>query len=248
MKVMEAMKEYKVRSFYDIVEALREHPEWLEEIRRMVLTDELLNLPRKFDKFVENEFKPLARRLDRLEQKFDNFVENEFKPLARRVDRLEQDMKVLKQDVAVLKQDVKVLKQDVGELKGDSFERKIKEKIASYLGRFLRRIRPIDNTRLADLLDEAVDGGVISEEDKDQVLCADGVVKGKSRKDASEAWILFEISTVVDGHDVERAVERAEILQKAVKGAVIPAVIGRSYAIPIEEVKSKGVIAVVVSS
>ncbi len=244
---MEAMKEYRVRSFYDIVQALKEHPEWLEEIRRMVLTDELLNLPKKFDEFVENEFKPLAKRVDRLEQDV-KVLKQDVSVLKQDVKVLKQDVAVLKQDVAGLKQDVKVLKQDVGELKGDNFERKIKEKIASYLGRFLRRIKLIDNARLADLLDEAVDVGVISEEDKDQVLYADGVVKGKSRKDGGEAWILFEISTVVDGHDVSRAVERAEILQKAVKGVVIPAVIGKNYAIPVEEVKSKGVIAVVVSS
>jgi len=33
----------------DLLKALREHPEWLEELRRVVLTEELLQLPERFE-------------------------------------------------------------------------------------------------------------------------------------------------------------------------------------------------------
>ncbi len=36
------------RTVEDIVRALREHPEWLEEVRRLILTEELLQLPVQF--------------------------------------------------------------------------------------------------------------------------------------------------------------------------------------------------------
>ena len=36
------------RTLEDIVKALREHPEWLEEVRRLILTEELLQLPVQF--------------------------------------------------------------------------------------------------------------------------------------------------------------------------------------------------------
>ena len=36
------------RTLEDIVRALREHPEWLEEVRRLILTEELLQLPVQF--------------------------------------------------------------------------------------------------------------------------------------------------------------------------------------------------------
>jgi chromosome segregation ATPase len=36
------------RTVEDIVKALREHPEWLEEVRRLILTEELLQLPVQF--------------------------------------------------------------------------------------------------------------------------------------------------------------------------------------------------------
>jgi len=80
MKTMKKMKEYRVATIYDIIRALRENPEWLEEVRKLVLTDELLKLPKRFDDFVKHEFRPLVRR----------------------VDRIENDVRILKQDVAVL--------------------------------------------------------------------------------------------------------------------------------------------------
>ena len=67
------MAKYEVRTFADILRALREHPEWLEELRKVILTSELLELPKKVDE------------------------------LLRRVARLEEDVAVLKQDVAYLK-------------------------------------------------------------------------------------------------------------------------------------------------
>jgi chemotaxis methyl-accepting protein methylase len=45
------MKEYRISSFADLMQALRENPECLEELRRMVLTQELLELPKKFEEF-----------------------------------------------------------------------------------------------------------------------------------------------------------------------------------------------------
>lgn len=37
--------EHAVRTFRDLVQVLETHPEWRAELRRLVLTDELLTLP-----------------------------------------------------------------------------------------------------------------------------------------------------------------------------------------------------------
>ncbi|MCX8068951.1 MAG: hypothetical protein N2738_00440 [Thermodesulfovibrionales bacterium] len=70
------MQTYLITNFNDIIEALKENPEWREEMRKLVLTDELINLPKRFDNFIKDEFTPLK-----------------------------QDVAVLKQDVAALKGD-----------------------------------------------------------------------------------------------------------------------------------------------
>ncbi len=97
---------------------MRERPEWLEELRRIILTEELISLP----------------------QKFDTFIQKDFKPLKEKVEKIESDTEVLKQDIAVLKQDVAILKQDVADLKGDNFERNVRERAPSYFGRLIKRL------------------------------------------------------------------------------------------------------------
>jgi len=52
-KSMEEMKKTKIDSYWDLLSVLKEHPDWLEELRKLVLTDELMELPKKFDEFVK---------------------------------------------------------------------------------------------------------------------------------------------------------------------------------------------------
>jgi cell division protein FtsB len=102
---------FKIETFEDILRALRERPEWLEELRRLILTEELMALPQKFENFVQKEFKPLKEKVDK--------IEGDTEVLKQDVSILKQDVEVLKQDVAVLKEDVTVLKEDVAVLKED---------------------------------------------------------------------------------------------------------------------------------
>ncbi|WP_448587274.1 hypothetical protein [Thermocrinis sp.] len=58
---------FQVLTFADILRALKEHPDWLEEIRRIILTHELLEVPRKLDELIK-EFRELKERVIKLEQ------------------------------------------------------------------------------------------------------------------------------------------------------------------------------------
>jgi len=116
-EILKEMEKYPVLTFADIIRALRSHPEWLEELRKLILTEELLELPKKFDE--------LLKRVDRIEENIKEIkqdvgvLKQDVGVLKQDVDVLKQDVGVLKQDVGVLKQDVDVLKQDVGVLKQD---------------------------------------------------------------------------------------------------------------------------------
>jgi hypothetical protein len=94
----------------------------------MILTEELLALPGKF------------QRLD-----------GEF-------ERLEEEYKGVKGDV-------ETHKQDVAELKGDNFERKVRERAPSTFGRLIGKCRVLPIEELADILDDAVEKGIITEEE-----------------------------------------------------------------------------------
>lgn len=43
---------YKIETFEGILKALKEQPQWCEELRRLVLTDELLALPQRFERLL----------------------------------------------------------------------------------------------------------------------------------------------------------------------------------------------------
>ena len=198
----EVGKDYPILTFADILRALKEHPDWLEELRKLILTAELLELPKKVDE------------------------------LLKRVEKLEHDVEILKHDVAILKQDVEQLKKDVnylkgefGKFKGSDFERKIRDKYYAYFGRLLKKAKILQMEKLIDLIDEAEDKREISETERDYLLELDLVVKGKIRKTGKEVVLAVEISYSLYPEDVERAKKRAEILRKVLKTEVIPTVV-----------------------
>jgi len=219
---MEEMKKAKIRSYFDLISILRDHPDWLDELRKLILTEELINLPKKFDEFVKQ---------------YQNFIENEFKPLKQTVQKqgediavLKEDVAVLKEDVAVLKEDVGVLKSDVGDLKGDSFERKVRERAPSYFGKIIRKCKLISHIELANILDDALDAGIIGDDERDDALLCDVVVTGALRNNKErKVLIVAEVSVVVDKQDVERAASRTKVIEKCMGLPGIPVVIGKEH-------------------
>jgi predicted RNase H-like nuclease (RuvC/YqgF family) len=113
------------------LKALKEDPEFAAEVRALLLSEDLLNLPPKFDRMekkvdrieykvdkLEERQTRLEERQDRLEKKVDKLVE-EVAGLKQDVDILKKDVDTLKKDVDILKKDVDTLKKDVDILKKD---------------------------------------------------------------------------------------------------------------------------------
>ena len=57
---------FTVRDFRDLVALLEQHPEWRAELRRLVLTEELLALPQVVRELVDAQQRT-EQRLERLE-------------------------------------------------------------------------------------------------------------------------------------------------------------------------------------
>jgi cell division protein FtsB len=244
------LSSFKIETFDDILRALRERPEWLEELRRLILTGELIALPQKFENFVQMEFRPLKEKVDKIEVDTEVLkqdvavLKQDVAVLKQDVAVLKQDVAVLKQDVAVLKQDVAVLKQDVAELKGDNFERKVRERAPSYFGRLVRRCKVISFEGLAEILEDAFEKGLINEKERDEALNVDVVASGflKTEKE-KKVVIVGEVSIKADRVDVERAYERADIIGRALGLSTIAVVIGKeSTEGGIERAKELGVL------
>ena len=153
-----------------------------------MLTEDLLALPEQF-----------ARSRVETDLRFRELAEAQ-----RRTD----------ERLADLIQVVHGLSIDVGELKGDLLEMRYHTHAAAYLGRLFRRVRPLSTTELADLLDDAVEQNKLADAERDEILLADVVARGKHRETGAEVYVVVEVSWGVGPYDVERAVERARLLSK----------------------------------
>jgi hypothetical protein len=103
---------------------------------------------------------------------------------------------------------------DLERLKGSDLERRYRERAHAYFSRLLRRTHVLSGNELSRLLDEAVLQGQLTEEEADDVLQADVVVRGRRREDRAEVYLVVEVSWGVGLSDVQRASERAALLAR----------------------------------
>jgi hypothetical protein len=96
----------------------------------------------------------------------------------------------------------------------------------AYLSPIARRLRDVESGPLADLLDEAIDEGRMTDDDRNAIMRADIVLSGRRRQDGQEVYLVVEISGGIGLHDVERVVDRAVLLRKLGR-PVVPVVAGR---------------------
>lgn len=213
---------YKIETFEDLLRALRERRDWLEQLRALILTEELLDLPRKFEEFLQKEFRPLKVKVDT--------IEKDVGVLKNDVNILKNDVGILKKDVEILKKDVAILKDDVAELKGDNFERRVRERTPAYFGRIIRRCKIIQLEELVDMLDDAVESNLISEEERNDVLNIDVVMAGVLKEDKEKkVAVVAEVSWKVDRTDVERAFKRSRVIERVLGLPAISVVIGKEF-------------------
>ena len=71
-----------INTIDDLFEHLRNNPEWREELRKIALTTELIDLPRKFDEFVNKTFAEFVEetrtRMDTSDARFSEFANKTF--------------------------------------------------------------------------------------------------------------------------------------------------------------------------
>ncbi len=115
--------------------------------------------------------------------------------------------------------------EDLGKLKGDMMEIRYRDKAPAYFGSPLfRRVRAVPDHQVADWLEDAIERGEATWDDRKAVMSADLVVRG-ILPDGEEAYLLVEISWGIGVEDVERAVKQAAVLRKTGR-RVIPTVAG----------------------
>ena len=190
----------------DFLKALRNNPQWRDAVRAQILGDDLMELPAKFDAFVEQQ---TAQN-----QKFDAFVEEHrtthinidarfdridarFDRIDARFDRMEGDFGTIKGDFARSRtvQDARNIAYDIGlEFVRTLSSDELREMAGNTLPRDVGR-----SFRNADLVIEATDG-------------------------TGTRYIAMEVSFTADLRDCDRAIRNARLIEsftgKAAQAAV----------------------------
>ena len=184
---------------------MRDDPAWAKAVRSVLLSQELLKLP--------EEFAALTR----------NIKENA-ETVNRRLESLEAGQQRLEANQAQLQNTVDGMRGELGNLSGSFFQRRA----ANFADRVARRdfrlrqtslihhADQVEDSRLKPILDEAVDdaSNTFTENDAASVEQADAVIAGKAPDD-SDAYLVVEASITIVKDDVDRAEDRAELLQLA---------------------------------
>jgi hypothetical protein len=208
---------FNVEEFQDLIRLLQERPEWRADLRRLVLTDELLALPELVRELVQAQQRTEGR-VGRLEESVESLraeTERRFQELATAQLTLTRRIDDLREAVQTLGDRTYTLTTDVGELKGSDLERRYRERPFAYFQRLIRQAHTLSGDELNAILDRAVTAGQLTEEDVDEIVWADAIVRGRRREDDQEVFLVVEASWGVGPYDVQRADKRAKLLAKA---------------------------------
>lgn len=229
-----------IKDFQDIVRLLEAHPEWRADLRRLILTDEILNLPAQVSRLVEQVTalttaqqqtdELLAQliaaqqrteaRLETLTAKVEQLAEAQartdalLETLTGRIDGLTTQMAALTAQMVELTRTVQKNTDDIGKFKGWGMEIRFRTHCGAFFGPLVRRPRLLSEDELSELVEEAVDQGKLSDADAVEILRTDMVVRGTRKVDKAPLHLVVEVSWTVDTYDVERAAYRAALLAK----------------------------------
>jgi hypothetical protein len=213
-----------VQDVSDLTRILTRYPEWRAEMRRIVLSDELLSLP--------EVMRELAAAQARTELRLEELAaaqaraEEQVKELAAAQARTEQAVKELAAAQMRTEWRLGDVQRELGKLKGQALERDYIDKAPAVFGAWLRRVRVVLPGGLDATTEDRLLAHLTDAEFQD-VLWLDVALRGRlaHAADQPEVYLAVEVSEVIDREDVERAQRRARLLRKAGLVAV-PAVAG----------------------
>ena len=241
-----------LHSVEDIIRALQEHPEWREPLLNALLTDQYRQLPTRADRLEEalarlaeesaktdQRLAEMAARMEEsrreTDQRLRELSEKTDQRLAEMAARMEESRRQTDQRFAEITSDLRALTETVrnlirrfdselGSVKGMTLEMLYRDNATTILGKHFRNLRLVDR---GQYLQEMLDQHPITDNEWKQLVSSDVMVHGVHRLTGKEYLMVWEVSWVIDDHDVERAADRAQILRQWQANA-LPVVAGKA--------------------
>jgi hypothetical protein len=207
---------HDLTDFHEVIRFLEEHPEWQAELRRVLLTKDLLALPEQMTQLIST-VRELAATQARTEQQLSTLIAAQA--------RTEQQIGTLTEQVMMLTKTTQGLQDDMGRVKGIGLETRLRLSGSPFFGVLLRKPSVLSRGEVTDLLDEAESQGLLTPTESREIQLADLIVYGLRRDDRAPVYLVVEVSWTIDTDDVRRAASRASLLAKT-GTTVLPVVAG----------------------
>ena len=196
-----------IDTIHDLSRILREHPEWREELRRTLLTEELLALPQRLAEYAEKADRSLEaadRRLEAVEGRLEA-IERRLEVVERRLDSIDRRLDAAEKQLAINTR-------HVGELKGMFMERDVADNaalIASDMGLVWQT--SLDRQDVVALVDEAVRSGQAEGIPTNhlRVLRRADLIMEATDERGWPSYVVAEISWTAAERDTDRAIRNA---------------------------------------
>ena len=228
----------EIRSVQDLVRIIREHPEWRRELLVALLGDEFLQIPERLAHVEEvlarlvESHERLAGSHERLRESHERLAESHAR-LTERVDRLAESHERLREsherlaesheklieEVRELRAIVEQLvfrmaraESDIGHLRGELLEIRYQQRAPALFGYYVRRPRVLNVGHFLDDLREQ--GHEFTHDEWLQLGAIDLLLSARHPQTREPLYLVVEVSRMIYPDDVQRAIERAEMLRQ----------------------------------
>lgn len=215
---------FTVTEFRGLIHFLETRPKWRMELRRLLFPEALVDLPRALEELAEAQRRTeetLSQVTERMERGFAEAAAERAEAAADRKriwEAMQQGFAEAaadrKRGFAEAAADRQEMRQDIGELKGLTKEWYYRDRAAAIFGRLLAAGQDATQEVIRHLR-AAQQASRLSAKEYQSVLNADLLWNGKLWETGEEVILVLEASWKVHENDVERAVQRAEVLRRA---------------------------------
>ena len=219
-----------INTIEDLARLLREQPTWAEAMRALILSEDLLDLPARFERFMEAQAEYNARLTQFVEeQRQFNADQQQFNVDQRQLNsELRQVNAEQRQISADISRRLGHVEGRLGNLEGGQFERNARAKALArsivsfgFESAYVALTQDgVTDPRLTSSVDRAIGNGSVTRDGLVNLYQADLVISA-----ARNRHMVVEISITADNSDIQRARARAKILADITGGEVTPAVL-----------------------
>ena len=184
-----------INTIEDLARILRDQPTWAEALRALLLTQELLDLPGRFDRFVEAQ-----QKANEAQQETNRLTDQRLNAIEGRLGNLEGGQYERTVRTKALARSRFIL---------------------GFTGSHVALNQDgLTDPRLNSAIDQAIRNGLVSRDGCADLFEADLIISAEDNRHA-----VVEVSLTADRDDIDRAKTRAGILAAITEGAVTPVVI-----------------------